>query len=103
MFKKMLRSTNTWRFYFRVRIEIDISYIQAYPEYLKLHYMFMCHTDLMKKNTFISKDCAKGDNSEDISCIFMYTVITVGTLRFSIPYIACVQMENLWIQTLVYN
>lgn len=63
----------------------------------------MCHTELMKKRTFISKDCAKGDNSEDISCIFMYTVITVGTLRFSIPYIACVQMENLWIQTLVYN
>lgn len=102
MFKKMLRSTNTWRFYFRVRIEIDISYIQAYPEYLKLHYMFT-KGYVMKKNTFISKDCAKGDNSEDISCIFMYTVITVGTLRFSIPYIACVQMENLWIQTLVYN
>lgn len=66
----------------------------------------MCHSELMKKKKkkkTLSKDCAKGDNSEDIPCIFMYTVITVGTLRFSIPYIACVQMENLWIQTLVYN
>lgn len=103
----MLRSTNTWWFYFRVRIEIDISYIQAYPEYLKLHYMFTKgYVPLWtyeKKTKTLSKDCAKGDNSEDIPCIFMYTVITVGTLRFSIPYIACVQMENLWIQTLVYN
>lgn len=52
---------------------------------------------MKKKKKTLSKDCAKGDNSEDIPCIFMYTVITVGTLRFSIPYIACVQMENLWI------
>lgn len=64
----------------------------------------MCHTELMKKNKKLyQKIVQKGDNSEDIPCIFMYTVITVGTLRFSIPYIACVQMENLWIQTLVYN
>lgn len=43
-----------------------------------------------KKKKILLKDCVKGDNLEDIFCIFMYIVIIVGIFRFFIFYIVCV-------------